>query len=862
MMTDQARPNDVVTIPSRKDIRSFLRSCFIPPRDSSSEIIDSIHNFRSRIVNKTILWIQNKMARRITMHHRAIENYLRYTYNVDSNNATFNYHLLVERIFIVLYGNRNNIPLVRTRTPGANSDWLNQLDETQQDNLLDRNEHGLLPHALPNPSRRQLEVEPHPINQNERHEIDFVNEKKEEENLSDRLESEVKPPPVNFNNEERKDDEAISVSEGMDDDNLSHQSELEVKPHSVNLNNKEGKEKESIYASEGIDQEKLSVQSEFEVKPPSVNLNNEEGKDMIKKVEPFDDAQEDDNLSTPIDDNLMDIESIKAPEDHIDVEMEYLEEVKPPTPEITPEAKVEVIGFSTENELLDFEYDFEDENKESDVDNEIRMDEVKKKMEEVKPLSLSDSPQTVNSVDVNQDNHNDLKVKPHDEFTDIACVGNETKHDTPVVKQSKDQTDLEVIATLSETTTMEDLRRIQLHQKHRILKYIMNKLDFKANKKGTNTYSSDERLLLLAKDMRHFLIDNNDFCHGMIIKDNKVQPKISQVKPASIPTHNESLSKRKSTKNVVEISKKNKIGPLTNIEIVRARNNLDDLKASDKIHLRSTFSSNKNMGLTQYNEETYLQQLHKQFRSVGYTNLTTNHVPEQFLEPFNDVSHFFEAQKEDAYNNAMRETLSWRKYIVDERIASAEEESSDSDDTHKSDATNNDSDSEIEVEPRVYDDDLPSEKIISLFLKKIAYENHVWDIGFHLKAICNSIGCSEENFMKKAYCPCSGLFAHWFNQHDILCYEKQYFFKSKRCSNKVFGEPSRLMEHLYDIGLTKGCLLHRSFFYYLFYLYNDDVRKMNVFKTFQKTYTKKVSLNRFIIQYKTNCFLNVFSIKR
>jgi len=84
----------------------------------------------------------------------------------------------------------------------------------------------------------------------------------------------------------------------------------------------------------------------------------------------------------------------------------------------------------------------------------------------------------------------------------------------------------------------------------------MNKLDLKANKKGTNTYSSDERLLLLAKDMRHFLIDNNDFCHGMIIKDNKVQPKISQVKPASIPTHNESLSKRKSTKNVVEISKK------------------------------------------------------------------------------------------------------------------------------------------------------------------------------------------------------------------------------------------------------------------------------------------------------------------
>ena len=84
---------------------------------------------------------------------------------------------------------------------------------------------------------------------------------------------------------------------------------------------------------------------------------------------------------------------------------------------------------------------------------------------------------------------------------------------------------------------------------------------------------------------------------------------------------------------------------MTNIEILRARNNLDDLKASDKIHLRSTFSSNKNMGLTQYNEETYLQQLHKQFRSVGYTNLTTNHVPEQFLEPFNDVSHFLKPKK-------------------------------------------------------------------------------------------------------------------------------------------------------------------------------------------------------------------------
>jgi len=451
------------------------------------------------------------------MPHRAIENYLRYTYNVDSNNATFNYDLLVERIYIVLYGNRNNIPLVRTRTPGANSDWLNQLDESQQDNLLDRNEHGLLPHALPNPSRRQLEVEPHPINQNERNEIDFVNEEKEEENLSDRLESEVKPPPVNLNNEERKDDEAISVSEGMDHDNLSHQLESEVKPPSVNLNNEEGKEKDSISASEGIDQEPLSDQPEFEVKPPSVNLNNEEGKDMIEKVEPSDDdpdwvkkwfelmkfhqvedlfdqalmisffdkiihfqpnnlqlayacinswyttnhhtdlktweqlnkylkngehqvlvgEEEDDNQSTPIDDILMDIESIKDPEDDIDVEMEYFEEVKPPTPEITPEAKVDVIGFSIENELLEFDFDFENDNKESEVDNEIRLDEMKKKTDEVKPLSLSDSPQTVNSVDVNQDNHNNQKVKPYDEFTSIACVENETKHDTPVVKQNK-----------------------------------------------------------------------------------------------------------------------------------------------------------------------------------------------------------------------------------------------------------------------------------------------------------------------------------------------------------------------------------------------------------------------------------------
>ena len=476
--------------------------------------------------------------------------------------------------------------MVRTRTPGANSDWLNQLDESQQDNLLDRNEHGLLPHALPNPSRRQLEVEPHPINQNERHEIDFVNEEKEEENLSDRLESEVKPPPVNLNNEERKDDEAISVSEGMDHDNLSHQSESEVKPPSVNLNNEEGKEKDSISASEGIDQDHLSDQSELEVKPPSVNLNNEEGKDMIEKVEPSDDdpdwvkkwfqlmkfhnvkdlydqelmiaffdkiiqfqpnnlplayacinswfttnyhtdlktwerldkylkkgeqklyfgEEEDDNQSTPIDDNIMDIESIKSPEDDIDVEMESFGEVKPPTPEITPEAQVEVIGFSIENELLEFDYN--------------------------------------------------PKVKPYNEFTSIACVENETDHDTPVVKPNKEQTDIEVIATLSETTTMDDVGRIELHQKHRILKYVMNKLELKANSKGKNSYSPDERLLLLAKDMPHFLIDNTDFRNGMIINDKKVQPKTSQVKPTSIPNQKDSLSKRKPAKHVVDVKKK------------------------------------------------------------------------------------------------------------------------------------------------------------------------------------------------------------------------------------------------------------------------------------------------------------------
>ena len=109
------------------------------------------------------------------MNHKAIENYLRYTYDFTRQNASFNYDMLVERIYIVLFENQNFIPIVRTRTPGATSGWLNQLNENQQDNLLDRNVHGLLLHTLPNRRRGTSEVEPHLINLNSEEEKDDDN---------------------------------------------------------------------------------------------------------------------------------------------------------------------------------------------------------------------------------------------------------------------------------------------------------------------------------------------------------------------------------------------------------------------------------------------------------------------------------------------------------------------------------------------------------------------------------------------------------------------------------------------------------------------------------------------------------------
>lgn len=121
--------NQVVTIPSRKDIRSFLRIPFIPPPGADHGLTRSIHCYPSLMVNQTMLWMESKIRRGIMMNHKAIENCIHYTYKVNRQNAPLNYDMIVERIYTSIFEHVNGIWIVRTRTPGVTSSWLNQLNE-------------------------------------------------------------------------------------------------------------------------------------------------------------------------------------------------------------------------------------------------------------------------------------------------------------------------------------------------------------------------------------------------------------------------------------------------------------------------------------------------------------------------------------------------------------------------------------------------------------------------------------------------------------------------------------------------------------------------------------------------------------
>lgn len=86
----------------------------------------------------------------------------------------------------------------------------------------------------------------------------------------------------------------------------------------------------------------------------------------------------------------------------------------------------------------------------------------------------------------------------------FATDGDDDDKEKVQVKPANDLTDIQIIQSFSDYTTMVDIKSICSNQKIRIMKYIITKLDIRANRKGENSSSVDEKLLELAHDMKYF----------------------------------------------------------------------------------------------------------------------------------------------------------------------------------------------------------------------------------------------------------------------------------------------------------------------------------------------------------------------
>ena len=205
----------------------------------------------------------------------------------------------------------------------------------------------------------------------------------------------------------------------------------------------------------------------------------------------------------------------------------------------------------------------------------------------------------------------------------------------------------------------------------------------------------------------------------------------------------------------------------------------------------------------------------------------------------------------------MKVTLAIRQRLIEEKkeqydFEKDEDESSDDDD----DRTRGEDDDEVELPD--FSEGLPTETDLVIFMKKVVYENHIWDVGFHLKVHRDRKRLHDKFFFKQNYCPFSGVLRSWLNQTGLRSME--HLFSNKRlCKNNVFDNPHRMMEHMYNLGPVKDCLFHSAIFYYLYYLYETDVKQMPSFKTYQAVVNKKVRRKPILFKYKFNSFLPMFS---
>jgi len=56
--------------------------------------------------------------------------------------------------------------------------------------------------------------------------------------------------------------------------------------------------------------------------------------------------------------------------------------------------------------------------------------------------------------------------------------------------------------------------------------------------------------------------------------------------------------------------------------------------------------------------------------------------------------------------------------------------------------------------------------------------------------------------------------------------DRRDLFQKKLCEHPKFLDHAGFIDHLFTIGTTHDCLLHFSLFYYIYYMYEDQVKNM------------------------------------
>ena len=282
-----------------------------------------------------------------------------------------------------------------------------------------------------------------------------------------------------------------------------------------------------------------------------------------------------------------------------------------------------------------------------------------------------------------------------------------------------------------------------------------------------------------------------------------------------------------------------RVKPKSTTNVFRAEQALQSIKLEQQKEMNKWMTNLAEARFSMHDSDgTFLENFHKQMKWMcRFSQLSYNSIPQKWVEPDNrTVSHIYQSKKDQFLEKSLRETFAKRNQIIEEKKAEIEfEEQSDCTDSDDNDSVDTDFSPYKDENGPAFSDvnnpapptyDLPSENDIRKFLETVVHHNHVWDVGLHLNIIRDLEKKHASVYMKEVFCPCSKSQRQWLNQMQLTPMIEEIFFKKKLCEHPKFLDHAGFIDHLFTIGTTHDCLLHFSLFYYIYYMYEDQVKNM------------------------------------